>query len=85
MKTTANEIQSKLHKGIVTFTFKKKDGTLRTAKGTLKQSILESKVPMHKPTHTSSPNVQVFFDLEKEAFRSFVKGTEEEIINFVEA
>jgi len=50
----------------ITFQFKKKDGTIRTA--------IAGKVPesyQFKSTTTKNPLVQKYYDLEKDAFRSF--------------
>lgn len=82
--TTAEEIKDKLHKGIVEFTFLKSDGSIRTAKGTLHEKILNEKLCGKSSTKTSSPKVQVFWDLEKDAFRSFTIGTEKNLISFQE-
>ena len=82
--TTAEEIKDKLHKGIVEFTFLKSDGSIRTAKGTLHEKILNEKLGGKSSTKTSSPKVQVFWDLEKDAFRSFTIGTEKNLISFQE-
>jgi hypothetical protein len=82
--TTAEEIKDKLHRGIVEFTFLKSDGSIRTAKGTLHEKILNEKLGGKSSTKTSSPKVQVFWDLEKDAFRSFTIGTEKNLISFQE-
>ena len=84
IKTTAEEIKDKLHKGVVEFTFIKSDGSIRTAKGTLHEKILNEKLGGKSSTKTSSPKVQVFWDLEKDAFRSFTIGTEKNLISFEE-
>ena len=83
-KTTAEEIKDKLHKGVVEFTFIKSDGSIRTAKGTLHEKILNEKLGGKSSTKTSSPKVQVFWDLEKDAFRSVTIGTEKNLISFEE-
>lgn len=83
-KTTAEEIKDKLHKGVVEFTFIKSDGSIRTAKGTLHEKILNEKLGGKSSTKTSSPKVQVFWDIEKDAFRSFTIGTEKNLISFEE-
>ena len=83
-KTTAEDIKDKLHKGVVEFTFIKSDGSIRTAKGTLHEKILNEKLGGKSSTKTSSPKVQVFWDLEKDAFRSFTIGTEKNLISFEE-
>lgn len=50
----------------VVFSFKKKDGTTRKAVGTLQGTIAQA-----KGNGKSSNNVQVYFDTEKGAWRSF--------------
>lgn len=42
--TTIDELKESLKQGIVTFEFKKKDGTIRTAKGTTNASYLEDEL-----------------------------------------
>ena len=72
--TSLDEFSNMLHDGIVEFEFIKKDGTVRSAKGTLLQEYL----PTPNSDSDSTPrkkneNVMVYFDMEKKAFRSFVK------------
>ena len=77
--TSLDEFSDMLHKGIVEFEFIKKDGTVRSAKGTLEPSLL----PPAKPEGDSevaaprkkNESVFVYYDLEKNAFRSFVKAS----------
>lgn len=57
---------------VVHFTFRKVDGTIREAVGTLVESLL----PALKGTgRKASQNVQVYFDLDRKAFRSFKKDS----------
>lgn len=84
MRTVAEQIKEDLHKGVVTFTFTKKDGSTRTAVGTLQTNILTEKLGDWKPNRPSSPKVQVFFDMEKNEFRSFSLGSEIEVLDFKE-
>lgn len=77
--TSLDEFSDMLHKGIVEFEFIKKDGTVRSAKGTLEPSLL----PPAKPEGDSevatprkkNDSVFVYYDLEKNAFRSFIKAS----------
>ena len=77
--TSLDEFSDMLHKGIVEFEFIKKDGTVRSAKGTLEPSLL----PPAKPevdSEVATPrkkndSVFVYYDLEKNAFRSFIKAS----------
>lgn len=67
-KTTI--LKYKMRHGIVTFTYLKKDGTIRTAIGTLKKSLLpETLGTDRKPSH----DVLVYYDTEKSSWRSFRK------------
>ena len=76
-KTTSLEsFQEMLRKGIVDFEYIKKDGSVRQAKGTL----LAEHLPAPKADSDSKPrkqneNVLVYFDMEKQSFRSFVKSS----------
>ena len=77
--TSLDEFSNMLKEGIVDFEFIKKDGTVRSAKGTLEPSLL----PPPKPEGDSevaaprkkNENVFVYYDLEKNSFRSFVKAS----------
>lgn len=65
------KLKAALAKGITKFYFKKVDGTLREAYGTLKTELL--------PNHTESnrkanPTIQVYFDTEKQEWRCFKKA-----------
>lgn len=70
--TDLSEFGNMLREGIVEFEFIKKDGSVRQAKGTLQAEYL----PASKADGTSrkpSDNVMVYFDMDKQSFRSFVK------------
>jgi hypothetical protein len=72
--TNLTEFSNMLREGIVDFEFVKKDGSVRQAKGTL----VAEHLPAPKADSNSTPrkqneNVMVYFDMEKKAFRSFVK------------
>lgn len=55
----------------VNFTFKKKDGTLREAKGTTEISILENNYAVPSGTGNATPiDVVKFFDINKLEWRS---------------
>ena len=61
-----------LKNGVVTFTYMKKDGSLREAKGTLNDLLIPTdKLP--KGTGTAEPNYSSlsYFDLERQDWRSF--------------
>ena len=64
------KLRSMLHKKVVEFFFKKTDGTLRQAFGTLKENLIgEVKGTGRKP----NDNLQVYWDTEKEEYRCFKK------------
>lgn len=63
------KLRSLLHKRIVEFYFKKTDGTLRQAFGTL----MDGKVPETKGMKKTADSCQVYFDTEKDEWRSFKK------------
>lgn len=63
------KLRALLGKKVVEFYFKKTDGTLRQAFGTL----MSNRVPETKGERKSADSCQVYFDTEKEAWRSFKK------------
>ena len=63
------KLKAALKVKIVEFYFKKTDGTLRQAFGTL----LENRVPETKGTKKTADNCQAYFDTEKEEWRCFKK------------
>lgn len=63
------KLKVKLFKGIVHFRFKKVDGSIREAWGTLKD--VEDKI--QGTGRTPNETIQVYFDTEKQSFRSFKK------------
>lgn len=63
------KLRALLHKKVVEFYFKKTDGTLRQAFGTL----MSNRIPETKGTKKTSDNCQVYFDCEKEEWRCFKK------------
>ena len=64
------KLKADLKVKIVEFYFKKTDGTLRQAFGTLKEGLIgETKGTGRKP----NKNLQVYWDTEKEEYRCFKK------------
>ena len=64
------KLRALLQKKVVEFYFKKTDGTLRQAFGTLKEGLIgETKGTGRKPNE----NLQVYCDTEKEEYRCFKK------------
>ena len=70
------ELKKKLHEGIVEFTYIKKDGTERKAKGTLNFETIE-KLGGKLPTGQITPPAYTtrYFDIEKEEWRSFLNDS----------
>ena len=72
--TDLTEFDKMLREGVVEFEFVKKDGSVRQAKGTLLAEHLPApKADSDGTSRKTSENVMVYFDMEKQAFRSFVK------------
>ena len=63
------KLKTALKAKIVEFYFKKTDGTLRQAFGTL----MSDRVPETKGTKKTADHCQVYFDTEKEEWRCFKK------------
>lgn len=63
------KLKAALKVKVVEFYFKKTDGTLRQAFGTL----MSNRVPETKGTKRTANNCQVYFDTEKEEWRCFKK------------
>lgn len=65
------KLKAQMKKSIVKFYFKKIDGTLREAYGTL----LESRLPTTQGTgRKANDTVQVYFDTERDEYRCFKKA-----------
>lgn len=65
------KLKSAMHKGIVKFQFKKLDGSLRDAIGTLTDDAIATLVGGQY--YNPSPKVVPYYDCEKGAWRSFRK------------
>ena len=66
------KLRAALVGNVVRFKYRKIDGSVRNAVGTL----IENMLPATKGTgRKACPDVQVYFDLEKKAFRSYKKST----------
>ena len=63
------KLRALLHKKVVEFYFKKTDGTLRQAFGTL----MSDRIPETRGTKKTADNCQVYCDCEKEEWRCFKK------------
>ena len=72
--TDLTEFGKMLREGIVEFEFIKKDGSVRSAKGTLVAEHLPApKADSDGTSRKPNENVMVYFEMEKQSFRSFVK------------
>lgn len=68
MSTLADNLRSMMKDGIVKFQFEKKDGSIRQASGTLKETIFDY---TFKGGRQSAPDMIVYWDTDKNAWRSF--------------
>lgn len=66
------KLQDSLQKGKVRFQFRKVDGSVRDAYGTLHKSMLPPPVEGGS-SRPPQPTLQVYWDIEASAFRSFKK------------
>lgn len=67
-----------LKNGVVEFSYKKKDGSLRKAKGTLKDELLPETDKDDERKRNLSKECFYYFDLKKDDYRCFLRD------NFVE-
>lgn len=72
-KVTPFELNEMLHKGKVRFQYVKKDGSIRTAVGTLKSDLITTKSKGGE-NNVKQAGYTVYFDVEKDAFRCFADG-----------
>lgn len=72
-KMTLEELKKAMHEGEVHFKFKKKDGSIREAVGTLLMDIIPAE---HHPSdsidYVQKDDITRYFDVEKSAWRSFI-------------
>ena len=68
----AVKLKSKLLSGIVEFSFTKKDGSIRKAKGTLRSDLFK-----YEPKGSNTKNYKsvAYYDLDANGFRSFSIGS----------
>ena len=72
-KVTPAQLHDMLCKSIVKFQYTKKDGSVRTAVGTLKSSLITRK-PAGGENKVKGAGYTTYFDLEKDAFRCFAES-----------
>lgn len=65
------KLEKKMRSEIVAFKFRKVDGTIRIARGTLRSDIMPEIKGTGRPL---SFELQLFFDMDKQSFRSFKKS-----------
>ena len=65
------KLKTQMRTSIVKFYFKKVDGSLREAYGTLKENMMPSTSGTNRKANDS---LQVYFDTEKEEYRCFKKA-----------
>lgn len=72
-KVTITELKEMLCKGQVKFQYKKNDGSVRTAVGTLKSSMITRK-PYGGQNKVKDAGYTSYFDVEKDAWRCFAES-----------
>jgi hypothetical protein len=72
-KVNASELHEMLCKGQVKFQYKKNDGTIRTAVGTLKSSLITNK-PSGGQNKVKAAGYTSYFDVEMDAWRCFAES-----------
>lgn len=72
-KVNITELKEMLTKGQVKFQYKKNDGTIRTAVGTLKSSLITNK-PSGGQNKVKGAGYTSYFDVEKDAWRCFAES-----------
>ena len=77
---TATEIKQTLASGVVNFKYTKKDGSERIASGTRHMDFIKTQGAEPKGTGTEKIGVITYYDLDKEAWRSF---REESFVEFL--
>lgn len=80
-KVTNEELRKMMMEGPVTFQYKKNDGTIRQAVGTLNSSLITKK-PAGGICHPKNAGYSPYFDVEKDGFRVYA---ESRLIGVVEA
>ena len=70
--TESTKFRNLLKKNIVKFRYKKKDGTVRTALGTLKKDMLPKFKTEKRPTY--NPLRFIYWDTKRKQFRSFLRA-----------
>ena len=72
-KVTVAELRDMMKQGTVKFQYVKKDGTIRTAVGTLRSDLITRK-PAGGACYPRRQGYTPYFDVEKDAFRVFAES-----------
>lgn len=70
--TESTKFRNALKKDVVQFRYRKKDGSTRKARGTLKKDVLPSYSQNRRPR--PNRNGFVYWDVDKGSFRSFLRA-----------
>lgn len=82
MNTEAiNNLKSEMRKGVVEFSYTKKDGSTRIAKGTLNFEIMGEENTPKSGVEYDSETTTRYFDVNSEGWRSFKNDNFLEILN----
>ena len=68
-----DQINKNLHEGIVEFTYKKKDGSTRNARGTLVEDLLPETSKDDTRKTTNHDTCVYYYDLDSDGWRAFLK------------
>jgi hypothetical protein len=69
---TIEQLKEQLHKGPVKFSYRKKDGSVRTALGTLNGGFIPEEHVPKDAGYAAPDNVQRYYDLNSQGWRSFL-------------
>ena len=72
-KINITELKEMLKKGTVKFQYRKNNGEVRTAVGTLRSDLITHK-PAGGMNRTKDAGYTTYFDVEKDAFRCFAES-----------
>lgn len=72
-KVSMTKLRSMLKKGVVKFKYEKKDGTIRTAEGTLKKSLIPEIDKDGRAEEDFPKDCFGYYDLGKDDWRMFIR------------
>ena len=75
MAWRADRLSEQLRTGICHFSYQKKDGTLRHARGTLRTDLIPAEFQPHGNERSRNYTARAYFDLDRQAWRSFTVET----------